>query len=75
MAIRLDPENLADTIASSYVNSITSKLANDINLGSIDKEKLVSDLFHLTDLYRTIYDIVYNKTYTENMPIPPNSKY
>ena len=74
MAVRIDPNHLADTIASSYVNSITSKLANDITLGSIDKTKLVSDLFDLTDLYRMIYNTVYSKTYEENIPIPPKPK-
>ena len=40
MSVRIDPDHLADTIASSYINSIVSKLANDINLESIDKPKL-----------------------------------
>lgn len=74
MSVRIDPDHLADTIASSYINSIVSKLANDINLESIDKPKLVSDLFDLTDLYRMIYNTVYSKTYEENMPIPPKQK-
>lgn len=74
MSVRIDPDHLADTIASSYINSIVGKLANDINLESIDKPKLVSDLFDLTDLYRMIYNTVYSKTYEENMPIPPKPK-
>ena len=74
MSVRIEPDHLADTIASSYINSIVSKLTNDINLESIDKPKLVSELFILSDLYRIIYDSVYRKTYDENIPIPPKPK-